>query len=74
MQNLNIAHLEPRHTFVIETFSIHFLGNNQGDIKGDSKNTTIGDYVIKPFNIDVLIARLKKILSYFKSKEDSKVG
>ena len=36
------------------------------------KNTTIGDYVIKPFNIDVLIARLKKILSYFKSKEDSK--
>ena len=37
------------------------------------KNTTIGDYVVKPFNIDVLIARLKKILSYFiKSKENTK--
>ena len=36
------------------------------------KNTTIGDYIFKPFNFDVLIARLEKILSYFKSKENSK--
>ena len=36
------------------------------------KNTTIGDYILKPFNFDVLIARLEKILSYFKPKENSK--
>ena len=36
------------------------------------KNTTIGDYVVKPFNFNVLIARLEKILSYFKLKEDDK--
>ena len=34
------------------------------------KNTTIGDYVVKPFNFDVLIVRLEKILSYFKPKEN----
>ncbi len=36
------------------------------------KNTTIGDYVVKPYIFDVLIARLEKILSYFQSKKDSK--
>ena len=36
------------------------------------KNTTIGDYVVKPFNFGVLIARLEKILSYFKPKDDGK--
>jgi len=37
------------------------------------KNTTIGDFVCKPFSFDLLIARLEKILSYFKSKEDNKI-
>ncbi len=37
------------------------------------KNTTIGDYVVKPFNFNVLIARLEKILSYFKPKNDDKI-
>lgn len=36
------------------------------------KNTTIGDYIIKPFNYDVLIARIEKILSYFNLPERSK--
>ena len=37
------------------------------------KNTTIGDFVRKPFSFDLLIARLEKILSYFKSNEDKKI-
>ena len=36
------------------------------------KNTSIGDYIVKPFNFGVLIARLEKILSYFKPKDDGK--
>ena len=36
------------------------------------KNTTIGDFVLKPFSFKILLARLEKVLSYFKSKEDSK--
>ena len=37
------------------------------------KSTTIGDFVRKPFSFDLLIARLEKILSYFKSNEDKKI-
>ncbi len=36
------------------------------------KQTTIGDFVKKPFSFDVLIARLEKILSYFENKEKIK--
>jgi len=35
--------------------------------------TTIADFVHKPFNIEILEARIKKVLSYFKSKENNKV-
>ena len=31
--------------------------------------TTIGDFIKKPFNLDILIARLEKILSYFENKD-----
>ena len=34
--------------------------------------TTIGDFVLKPFSFKILLARLEKVLSYFKSKEKSK--
>ena len=36
------------------------------------KNTTIGDYVLKPFKFDILHARVKKILSYFQSENKNK--
>jgi len=36
------------------------------------KNTTIGDFVLKPFSFNILLARLEKVLSYFKNKEKSK--
>jgi len=36
------------------------------------KNTTIGDYVLKPFSFNILLARMEKVLSYFKRKEDNK--
>ena len=36
------------------------------------KNTTIGDFVLKPFSFNILHARLEKVLSYFQSKEKSK--
>ena len=35
-------------------------------------NTTIGDYILKPFNFNILLARLEKILSYFKPINESK--
>ena len=31
--------------------------------------TTIGDFIIKPFKFEILIARIKKILSYYKIPE-----
>ena len=35
------------------------------------KDTTIGDYVLKPYSFDILHARLEKVMSYFeKSKTD----
>ena len=34
--------------------------------------TTIGDFIKKPFNFNIFIARLEKILSYFTSKEKNK--
>ena len=34
-------------------------------------NTTIGDFVLKPFNFKILLARLEKVLSYFKPKKES---
>ena len=37
------------------------------------KNTTIGDFVLKPFSFNILHARLEKVLSYFKNKEKNKV-
>jgi len=36
------------------------------------KNTTIGDYVLKPFSFNILLVRMEKILSYFKRKEENK--
>ena len=36
------------------------------------KNTTIGDFVLKPFSFNILHARLEKVLSYFKNKEKNK--
>ena len=36
------------------------------------KDTTIGDYVLKPFSFNILIARLEKVLSYFKSEKEDK--
>jgi len=36
------------------------------------KNTTIGDYVLKPFSFNILLARMEKVLSYFKRKEENK--
>ena len=36
------------------------------------KNTTIGDYVLKPFSFNILQARMEKVLSYFKRKEGNK--
>ena len=41
------------------------------------KDTTIGDYVLKPYSFNILHARLEKVMSHFKkSKEDQiyKVG
>ena len=36
-----------------------------------SKDTTIGDFVLKPFSFNILHARLEKVMSYFaKQKED----
>ena len=32
--------------------------------------TTIGDFVIKPFEFDILLAKIKKILSYYKIPEN----
>ena len=35
------------------------------------KDTTIGDFVLKPFSFNILHARLEKVMSYFaKQKED----
>jgi len=35
------------------------------------KDTTIGDYVLKPYSFNILHARLEKVMSYFaKQKED----
>ena len=36
------------------------------------KNTTIGDYVMKPFSFNILLVRMEKVLSYFKRKEENK--
>ena len=36
------------------------------------KNTTIGDYVLKPFSFNILLVRMEKVLSYFKRKEENK--
>jgi len=36
------------------------------------RDTTIGDYVLKPFSFKILQARLEKVLSYFKCKKESK--
>jgi two-component system response regulator ChvI len=36
------------------------------------KNTTIGDYVLKPFSFNMLLVRMEKVLSYFKRKEGNK--
>ena len=36
------------------------------------KNTTIGDYVLKPFSFNILLVRMEKVLSYFKRKEGNK--
>jgi two-component system response regulator ChvI len=37
------------------------------------KNTTIGDFVLKPFSFKILLARLEKVLTYFTSKEKNKL-
>jgi len=35
------------------------------------KDTTIGDFVLKPFSFNILLARLEKVMSYFeKNKKD----
>ena len=36
------------------------------------KETTIGDYVLKPYSFNILLARLQKVLSYFKQREEDK--
>ena len=36
------------------------------------KETTIGDYVLKPFSFNILIVRLEKVLSYFKREKEDK--
>ena len=36
------------------------------------KDTTIGDYVLKPYSFNILHARLEKVLSYFKKREEDK--
>ena len=36
------------------------------------KDTTIGDYVLKPFSLNILIARLEKVLSYFQREKGDK--
>ena len=36
------------------------------------KNTTIGDYILKPFSFNILLVRMEKVLSYFKRKEENK--
>lgn len=37
------------------------------------RESTIGDFVLKPFSFSILLARLEKILSYFKIKEEQKI-
>ena len=37
------------------------------------KQTTIGDFVKKPFSFDILVARLEKVISYFTPQEKDKV-
>ena len=37
------------------------------------KQTTIGDFVKKPFSFDILVARLEKVISYFTPHEKDKV-
>ena len=36
------------------------------------RDTTIGDYVLKPYSFNILLARLEKVLSYFKQREEDK--
>ena len=36
------------------------------------KDTTIGDYILKPYSFNILLARLEKVLSYFKQREEDK--
>ena len=36
------------------------------------KQTSIGDFVKKPFSFDILVARLEKVISYFTPQEKSK--
>ena len=36
------------------------------------KDTTIGDYVLKPFSFNILIARLEKVISYFQREKEDK--
>ena len=35
--------------------------------------TTIGDFVLKPFSFAILLARLEKVLSFFQKKNEDKV-
>ena len=35
--------------------------------------TTIGDFVLKPFSFAILLARLEKVLSFFQKKDEDKV-
>ena len=37
------------------------------------KDTTIGDYVLKPYSFNILLARLEKVLSYFRQREEDKI-
>ena len=36
------------------------------------KNTTIGDFILKPYSFKILLARLERVISYFTSKEKNK--
>ena len=46
-----------------------FLTAVDTDEAKNLKETTISDYVLKPFNFEILLARIEKILKRFKSKD-----
>ena len=55
--------------FNVDTLHALFLTTVDTDEVKSLKETTISDYVLKPFNFEIFHARVEKILKRFKPKE-----